>query len=178
MKFFRQVLATAALVAASFVTAELEDGVKLGPNYGGPHGDKYSDLELVGPGQTVEAISIRSSDRVDAVLLDVTDASGQKSTLEHGGGGGDMETLTLGDGEYITGVQVHWGKYYRKTRVMYIEFTTNKKHHIKGGTPQDNTDKIGKDDAPEGYQLGGFDGFAGNELDSLAPIWTKIDPST
>eukprot|EP00644_Phytophthora_capsici_P006859 jgi/Phyca11/103467/e_gw1.8.492.1 len=82
----------------------------------------------------------------------------------------------MGGEEYITGIEVHWGKYYRKTRVMYIEFTTNKGKTISGGTPQENTDKMGTDTAPEGYQLGGFQGYAGNELDSVGAIWTSIEP--
>ncbi|OWZ13191.1 hypothetical protein PHMEG_00013530 [Phytophthora megakarya] len=102
--------------------------------------------------------------------------SGHKSTLKHGGGGGDKNTLTLSDGEHVTGMEVHWGKYYRKTRVMYIKFTTNKGNAIDGGTPQDNTDKIALDNAQEGYQLGGFVGFAGKELDSVGPVWTSITP--
>ncbi|POM62466.1 hypothetical protein PHPALM_28382 [Phytophthora palmivora] len=174
MKFFYQVLATVAL-AASAVTA-LEKGIMLGQTFGGPHGDKYSDFDLVEPGQTVKAITVRSADRVDAVALDIVDLTGQQSTLEHGGGGGDKNTLTLGADEHITGIEVHWGKYYRKTRVMFIQFTTDKGNTIKGGTPQDNTDKIAKENADEGYQLGGFMGFAGNELDSVGCIWTSIEP--
>ncbi|ETP07256.1 hypothetical protein F441_16435 [Phytophthora nicotianae CJ01A1] len=46
---------------------------------------------------------------------------------------------------------------------MYIEFTTDAGNTISAGSP---TDKIGKDSAPEGYQLGGFVGYSGNELDS------------
>ncbi|POM57521.1 Hypothetical protein PHPALM_37954 [Phytophthora palmivora] len=160
MKFFYQVLATVAL-AASVVTA-LEKGIMLGQTFGGPHGDK--------------AITVRSADRVDGVALDIVDLAGQPSTLEHGGGGGDKITLTLGADEHITGIEVHWGKYYRKTRIMFIQFTTDKGNIIKGGTPQDNTDKIAKENADEGYQLGGFMGFAGHELDSIGAIWTSIQP--
>ncbi|OWZ07161.1 hypothetical protein PHMEG_00020483 [Phytophthora megakarya] len=175
MKFIYQVLAAVVLMATNGITA-LEKGVLLGETFGGPHGDKYSDLDLVDPGQTVQSITIRSADRVDGVSLAITNMVGQKSTLEHGGNGGDKETLYLDDGEYITGIEVHWGKYYRKTRIMYIQFTTNKDHTISGGTPQDNTDKIGKESAENGYQLGGFIGFAGNELDSVGAIWTSIQP--
>ncbi|OWZ00545.1 hypothetical protein PHMEG_00028237 [Phytophthora megakarya] len=175
MKFLYQVISTAALLATTGVAA-LEKGILLGKTFGGPHGNKYSDLDLVDPGQTVQSITIRHGDRVDSVSLDITDLTGQKSTLEHGGGGGDKDTLHLGDGEYITGMEVHWGKYYRKTRIMYIKFTTNKGHALDGGKPHDNTDKKDKDSAEEGYQLGGFVGFAGNELDSVGAIWTSIQP--
>ncbi|KAK1941924.1 hypothetical protein P3T76_006988 [Phytophthora citrophthora] len=175
MRFFSQVLATVAIVATG-VAAELEDGVQLGEIFGGPHGKKYSDIELVSAGQAVRSITIRSSDRVDAVALDVDTIQGDPTTFYHGGNGGDKNTLTMGGDEHVTGIEVHWGKYYRKTRVMYIEFTTNAGNTLSGGTPQKNTDKIDSDTAPEGYQLGGFQGFAGNELDSVGAIWTSIEP--
>ncbi|POM58764.1 Hypothetical protein PHPALM_36541 [Phytophthora palmivora] len=174
MKFFYQVLAVVAL-ATSAVTA-LPKGVMRGDEYGGPHGDKYDDIDRVGPGQSVKSISLRSADRVDYVGLDIESMSGQKSLLEHGGGGGDKNTMTMGDGEHITSVEVHWGKYYRKTRVMYVKFTTDKGNFIEGGTPQDNTDKIAIEEADEGYQLGGFSGFAGHELDQMGCLWTSIKP--
>ncbi|POM78355.1 Hypothetical protein PHPALM_4123 [Phytophthora palmivora] len=153
MKFIFQVLATVAL-AASVVTA-FDKGIMVGNTFGGPHGDKYSDLDLVDPGQTVKSITVRSADRVDSVSLDVVDSTGQSSTLKHGGDGGDENTLTMGNGEHITGVEGN---------------------SIKGGTPQRDTDNMGKDSASDGYQLGGFAGFAGNELDSVGAIWTNIKP--
>ncbi|KAG6952216.1 hypothetical protein JG688_00013376 [Phytophthora aleatoria] len=174
MKSIFQVLAAVALVACG--ASALENGVLLGETFGGPHGDKYSDLDLASPDQTVRAITIRSADRVDAVCLDVTDLSGQMTTLYHGGNGGDAETLTLPEGEHIIGVQAHWGKYYRKTRLMYVEFTTDKGNVISGGTPAEDADRKGKDTAPEGYQLGGFVGYSGNELDSMGAVWTSIEP--
>ncbi|KAF1787206.1 Jacalin-like lectin domain [Phytophthora cactorum] len=174
MKLILQVLTTVALAAVG--DALLRDGIIPGKVYGGPHGKKYSDEELIAPGQTVNSITIRSSDRVDSVCLDVTDRSGQNSQLCHGGDGGDEKTLELGEDEHIIGIQAHWGKYYRKTRVMYVKFTTDKGNAIFGGTPTDNTEKKDKEEADDGFQLGGFHGFSGNELDSVGAIWTAIDP--
>ncbi|KAG6945787.1 hypothetical protein JG688_00016382 [Phytophthora aleatoria] len=171
MKFIVQVLAAMAFVAGG--AAELQDGVQLGETFGGPHGDKYSDLDLASPDQTVRSITIRASDRVDAVSLDVADLKGLTTTLYHGGGGGDPNTLALGENEHIIGIEAHWGKYYHHTRIMYIKFTTDAGNTISGGNP---TDQIGKDSAPDGYQLGGFTGFCGDELDSVGAIWTSIKP--
>ncbi|ETO75321.1 hypothetical protein F444_09053 [Phytophthora nicotianae P1976] len=92
--------------------------------------------------------------------------------MVHGGDGGDKNTLTLGEDEHITGIEAHWGKYYRHTRILYIKFTTDAGNTISGGT---QTDQIGKDGAPEGYQLGGFVGYSGNEVDSVAAVWTRIE---
>ncbi|OWZ14555.1 hypothetical protein PHMEG_00011956 [Phytophthora megakarya] len=175
MKFFYQVMATATLVVASGVAA-LKDGVQLGTTFGGPHGYKYSDQDLVEPGQTVHSITVRGDDRVDSVSLDITNLADQSSTLKHGGGGGDEEFLPLRDDEHITGIEVHWGKYYRKTRVMYVKFTTDMGNWVDAGTPHQNTDKKDTETAPEGFQLGGFVGFAGRELDSVGAVWTRIEP--
>ncbi|OWZ03822.1 hypothetical protein PHMEG_00024383 [Phytophthora megakarya] len=174
MKFIYQIVAVATLVVASGVAA-LKDGVQLGSTFGGHHGDKYSDQDVVDPGQTVQSIAVRAADRGDCVSLDVTNPAGQMSTLEHGGGGGEKETLNLGEDEHITSIEVHWGKYYRKTRVMYIKFTTDQGNSIEGGTPHDSIAKMATENAPVGFQLGGLVGFAGNELDSVGAVWTRID---
>uniref|UniRef100_H3GDX7 Jacalin-type lectin domain-containing protein n=1 Tax=Phytophthora ramorum TaxID=164328 RepID=H3GDX7_PHYRM len=171
--FMCQALVTLALVAHNAVA--LENGVVLSEVFGGPHGDKYSDMDLISPGQEVHSITIRAGKRINGVGLDITDPDGTKSTFYHGGGGGDSNTLTLGADEYVTGIEVHWGKYYGHTRVKYICFTTSAGNTLSGGT---QTANVGNDTAPEGYQLGGFIGYAGNELDSVGAIWTSISSSS
>ncbi|KAG3079439.1 hypothetical protein PI124_g20350 [Phytophthora idaei] len=47
MKSIFQVLAAVALVACG--ASALENGVLLSETFGGPHGDKYSDLDLISP---------------------------------------------------------------------------------------------------------------------------------
>ncbi|KAG4046199.1 hypothetical protein PC123_g18414 [Phytophthora cactorum] len=170
LRTFFQVLAAVVFAAGA---AALENGIRLGETFGGPHGKRFSDLDLASTGQIVRSITIRSGERVDAVSIDVTDPSGQTTTLYHGGGGGDKNTLTLGTDEYITGIEAHSGKHFGRTRIKYIEFTTNKRNAISGGYPTGN---IEKDSAPEGYQLGGFVGSSANELDSVGAIWTSIEP--
>ncbi|ETI37404.1 hypothetical protein F442_16443 [Phytophthora nicotianae P10297] len=146
MKFFIPVLTAVAFLTGG--AAALDKGVLLGETFGGPHGHKYSDLGIISPGQIT-------------------------TFLRHGGKGGVAKTLDLAEDEHIIGIQAHWAKYYRHTRIMYIEFTTDAGNTISAGSP---TDKIGKDSAPEGYQLGGFVGYSGNELDSVGAISTSIDP--
>ncbi|ETL38301.1 hypothetical protein L916_10102, partial [Phytophthora nicotianae] len=125
-------------------------------------------------GQKVLSINLRAGERVDAVILTIVNPSGEESTLYHGGDGGDLETpLALAEGEYITVMEAHAGTHKGRTRVKYIKFTTNKGNFIEGGTP---THKIGTDTAKEGYQLGGFDGRSGDELDLVSAIWTSIQP--
>ncbi|KAF4029725.1 putative secreted protein [Phytophthora infestans] len=82
-------------------------------------------------------------------------------------------TLTLGAGEFITGIEAHWGEKDDHTRDKYIQFTTSSGKTISGGNP---TKDIGKDSAPPGYQLGGFVGTCGKELDSVGVVllrWRK-----
>ncbi|EGZ09150.1 hypothetical protein PHYSODRAFT_318848 [Phytophthora sojae] len=166
MKF----LATVALLATS--AAALKDGVRLSETFGGPHGNKYTDMDLVAPGQAVKSITIRTGERVNGVGIHFIDLTGKDQYLYHGGGGGDNNTLTLGQNEYVTGIEAHWGEYHSHTRVRFIQFTTSANNTISGGT---RATKIGTDTAPEGYQLGGFLGTSGVELDSVAAIWTSIN---
>ncbi|ETI56109.1 hypothetical protein F441_01259 [Phytophthora nicotianae CJ01A1] len=174
MTLIIQVLTTIALAVGG--AAALPEGVRPGKTFGGPHGDEYSDLELVSPGQVVNSVTIRGSDRVDAVGLDVTDPDGQQLLLYHGGDGGESKTLILSKDEHIVGVFAQWVKYYRKTRLMYLKFTTDKNNTISGGYYDKETDKQDSDNAPKGFQLGGFEGYCGNELDSMRSLWTSIEP--
>ncbi|KAF4147949.1 Jacalin-like lectin domain [Phytophthora infestans] len=135
------------------------------------HADQYSDLDLVGPGQTVQALTVRSGKRVSGVGLDITNVFGQQVNLYHGGDGGDKNTLTLGRGEYITAIEAHWGEKGDHTRIKYIRFNTTAGNTISGGNPTEN---IGMDSAPVNYQLGGFVGYCGRELDSVGAVWTRI----
>ncbi|KAG3144021.1 hypothetical protein PI126_g14343 [Phytophthora idaei] len=168
---YLNVLATVALVACG--ATALPNGIQLSEVFGGPHGRKYSDVELVTTGQTVQAIIIRSGERVNGVGLEITSPTGEKSPLYHGGGGGEQQRWTFGAGEYITGIEAHWGEKGDHTRVKYIQFTTTLNNTISGGNP---TKDIGKDTAPEGYQLGGFFGTCGKELDSVGAVWVSIAP--
>jgi hypothetical protein len=117
--------------------------------------------------------AVQAGERVNGIGIDVTSPTGQKSTLFHGGHGGNPSTLLLGSGEYITGIEAHWGEKGDHTRIKYIKFTTSSGNVIQGGNP---TKDIGTDTAPANYQLGGFVGTSGGEPDSVGAIWTSITP--
>ncbi|OWY91771.1 hypothetical protein PHMEG_00039511, partial [Phytophthora megakarya] len=148
-------------------------GVLLSETFGGPHGTKYSDLDLAEPGQIVHSVTIRAGERVNGVGITFTDTSGQQTTIYHGGRGGHVKEHSLGEGEYVTGIEAHWGEKGDHTRIKFLKLTTNLGNSFEGGNP---TKDIGKDSAPEGYQLGGFIGTSGKELDSMGAIWTSITP--
>ncbi|KAF4139631.1 Jacalin-like lectin domain [Phytophthora infestans] len=157
-----------------YEAATLPPGVYVGPEFGGPHGDDFTDASLVKSGQKVLSIILRAAERVDAVILTIVNPAGEENTFYHGGFGGVLKTpLTLAQGEYITVMEAHAGKHKGRTRVKYIKFTTNLGNFIEGGT---QTDKTGSDTAEDGYQLGGFAGRSGDELDLVSAIWTSIQP--
>ncbi|KAJ8576610.1 hypothetical protein ON010_g2601 [Phytophthora cinnamomi] len=162
----------AALIATG--AAELPEGVYLTETHGGPHGDEYSDAMLVKAGQVVKSVTVCSGDRVDGVGLEV---DGLRDQLYHGGRHGDMNTRTLAAGEHVISMEVHWDEQHSRTRVFFVNFTTSLNNSIVGGTPVPDSDTHlkAKDVADTGYQLGGFIGYAGRELDSVAALWTKID---
>ncbi|GMF33017.1 unnamed protein product [Phytophthora lilii] len=136
--------------------AALENGVVLSETFGGPHGNKYSDLDLAAAGQSVHSITIRSSERVDGVGIDVTDPSGVKSTFYHGGGGSNPNTLTLGAGEYNHEIGGSLGRDAQPHRIKFISFTTSAGNTISGGTPTKNVGKDSASGLPTGRLLWHF----------------------
>ncbi|KAI9984544.1 hypothetical protein PInf_005902 [Phytophthora infestans] len=131
-------------------------------------------VPMVTTSPTLLSIILRAAERVDAVILTIVNPAGEENTFYHGGFGGVLKTpLTLAQGEYITVMEAHEGKHKGRTRVKYIKFTTNLGNFIEGGT---RTDKTGSDTAEDGYQLGGFAGRSGDELDLVSAIWTSIQP--
>ncbi|POM62681.1 hypothetical protein PHPALM_28124 [Phytophthora palmivora] len=84
-----------------------------------------------------------------------------------------MNTTALAEGEHITDIEANRGKQKGHTRVKYIKFTTNLGKVIEGGR---RTDSVDVDKAKEGFQLGGFIGRSGDEVDMVGAIWTSIQP--
>ncbi|KAF1791060.1 Jacalin-like lectin domain [Phytophthora cactorum] len=134
----------------------VEDSVQLSESFGGPHGTEFSDEAAATSGQTVASITIRAGERVE----------------DHGGTGGDPKTLKLGEGEYITSMEAHWGKKSGRTRIFYLSFGTSAGNSVSAGTQTEDKNSV---TAPKGFQLGGFFGRDGDEIDTLGAIWTSIE---
>eukprot|EP00644_Phytophthora_capsici_P006512 jgi/Phyca11/118744/e_gw1.36.572.1 len=134
--------------------------------FGGPHGRNFSDKNYVNSGQTVSQISIYAGKRFDGVSLDIS--APKTLTFTHGGTGGDRKVLKLGEGEYVTSMEVHWGKKDGKTRLFYVNFLTSAGNSLAGGSMTDQKSTV---TAPEGFQLAGFFGKSGKEIDMLGAIW-------
>ncbi|KAG6609034.1 Phospholipase D gamma 3 [Phytophthora cinnamomi] len=147
----------------------LNEGIRLSNAVGGPHGDQFTDVASAAGGQTVKSITLRSGSRVDAVSLTIS--SPTSTTFSHGGTGGTAKTLALSSGEYITSIEVHWGKYNSHTRIFYLKFATSLGNTLSGGTTTSESATVY---APDGYQLSAFHGRDGDAIDALGAIWTKI----
>ncbi|KAG6606611.1 uncharacterized protein IUM83_19040 [Phytophthora cinnamomi] len=172
MKLLSQVLAAVALMATSG-TAEDYEATKLSEKFGEPHGDLFSDEDIVGYGQTELSITIRTGERVNGVGMNGTNLWGTQFYLYHGGDGGDLKSLTPNPGERFQCLEAHWGAYHGRTRIRYIRVNTTTGRELEGGTP---TTRTGTTCAPDGFQLGGFYGSSGVELDQIGAIWVNNKP--
>jgi hypothetical protein len=135
-------------------------------DFGGPHGTFYSDIASVPASAQATTISMRSASRVDQVGLTLANGT----TLTHGGTGGTPSSLTLGSGEYVNSAHLCEGQYNGDTRIFYAKFTTNLGNTLAGGT---TTSDCTTYTAPSGWQLAGFYGRSGDEVDKLGLIYTQ-----
>ncbi|KAE9005823.1 hypothetical protein PF011_g11868 [Phytophthora fragariae] len=69
-------------------------------------------------------------------------------------------------------MEAHWGQKSGRTRIFYLSFGTNEGNTVSGGT---QTEEKGSVTAPEGYQLGGFFGRDGDNIDLVGVVWTSIE---
>ncbi|MEU6228814.1 jacalin-like lectin [Streptomyces sp. NPDC047042] len=139
---------------------------QLSDQFGGPHGDYYNDIDAVPAGARPVSISLRAGSRVDGVGLTL----GNGTVLSHGGSGGTASSLTLGSGEYVTSAQLCQAEKSGHTRIFYAKFDTNLGRSLSGGT---TTSDCVTRTAPAGWQLAGFHGRSGDEIDKLGFIFTK-----
>lgn len=134
--------------------------------WGGPHGDWFSDLPTLG-GKTApktSVISFRGGSRLDSVGLSLTDGT----TFAHGGSGGTLSTLTLGATEYWTVGELCQGQKDGHTRNFYVKATTSTGRTLESGS---RTSDCTTFTAPSGWQIVGFLGQAGDEMDQLAFVY-------
>ncbi|MEU1177834.1 jacalin-like lectin [Streptomyces sp. NPDC005820] len=139
---------------------------QLSDQFGGPHGDYYNDIAGVPAGARASTIALRAGSRVDQ--LSVTLSNG--TTLAHGGTGGTASSLTLGSGEYVTTAYLCQAEKDGHTRIFYARFTTNLGRTLAGGT---TTSDCVTRTAPSGWQIAGFHGRSGDEVDKVGFIYTQ-----
>ncbi|MGI5460105.1 jacalin-like lectin [Streptomyces sp. CA-249302] len=139
---------------------------QLSDQFGGPHGDYFNDIDSVPAAARATTIALRSGSRVDQ--MSVTLANG--TTLAHGGTGGTASSLTLGSTEYVTTAYLCQGVKDDHTRIFYAKFTTNLGRTLAGGT---TTSDCVTRTAPSGWQIAGFHGRTGDEVDKIGFIYTQ-----
>ncbi|MGP4029925.1 jacalin-like lectin [Actinomadura sp. 3N407] len=152
-------------IATRFAWTQNPD-YRLSDQFGGPHGDHFNDINDVPAAARPTEISLRTGARVDRIAI--TPAEG--ATFAHGGTGGSASSLTLGNGEHLTSAYLCRGRKDGHTRIFYARLTTNLGNTLAGGT---TTSDCTTRKAPPGWQISGFHGRSGNELDKIGFIYTR-----
>lgn len=145
----------------------LATNLKLSDPFGGPHGTSYNDVNSIPDNPVVRTVGIRTGSRVDQVNLTLTDGT----HFVHGGTGGTAHSLTLNPAEYLNSITMCSGKKDGHTRVFYIKFTTSAGRELSGGATTETSVTY---TAPAGWQIVGFHGRSGSELDKCGVIYAPV----
>jgi hypothetical protein len=152
----------------SYATA---GNLALSDQFGGPHGTSYNDSSALPPTPAVTKLTIQTGNRVDHV--ETTLSNGY--VFSHGGTGGTAQTLALGSGEYLNAVNLCVDQYQGHTRVFSIKFTTSNGRSLSGGTTSSSCTTYA---APSGWQIVGFHGRSGDEVDKLGIVYAPVPNTT
>ncbi|TQJ56509.1 jacalin-like lectin [Streptomyces sp. NBC_00080] len=135
---------------------------------GGPHGTAFNDADDLPATPAPRTLTLRGGARLDAVAL--THDGG--TTLTHGGTGGTATSLTLATGEHLTSVKLTQGQKDGRTRIFSAAFTTDRSRTLSSGTA---TTAATTFTAPSGWQIVGFTGRGGDEVDKLGVLYAPIN---
>ncbi|MEV1078143.1 jacalin-like lectin [Streptomyces sp. NPDC050211] len=145
----------------------VNSALKASDFWGGPHGTAFNDADDLPATVSPRTLTLRGASRLDAVSL--THDGG--TTLSHGGTGGTATSLTLASGEHLTSVKLTQGQKDGHTRIFSAAFTTDKGRTLTSGTA---TSAAKTFTAPSGWQIVGFTGRAGTEIDKLGVLYAPI----
>jgi endonuclease/exonuclease/phosphatase family metal-dependent hydrolase len=145
----------------------LNSSLKASDFFGGPHGTAFNDADNLPSTVSPRTLTLRGASRLDAVSL--THDGG--TTLSHGGTGGTATSLTLATGEHLTSVKLTEGQNDSQTRIFSASFTTDKGRTLSSGTATTDTKTF---TAPSGWQIAGFTGRSGDEIDKLGVLYAPI----
>ncbi|WP_033328789.1 jacalin-like lectin [Streptomyces yerevanensis] len=135
--------------------------------FGGPHGTAFNDADDLPATPAPRTLTLRGNARLDAVSL--THDGG--TSLTHGGTGGTASSLTLAPDEHLTSVKLTSAQKDGRTRIFSAAFTTDKSRTLASGSPTSSTVTY---TAPAGWQIVGFAGRAGTEIDKLGVLYAPI----
>ncbi|MFJ9584088.1 jacalin-like lectin [Streptomyces acidicola] len=145
----------------------LDASLRASDFFGGPHGTAFNDADDLPSTVSPRTLTLRGSSRLDAVSL--THDGG--TVLSHGGTGGTAGSLTLASGEHLTSVKLTQGQKDGRTRIFSAAFTTDKGRSLSSGTVTSDAKTF---TAPSGWQIVGFTGRGGDEIDKLGVLYAPI----
>ncbi|KKD06016.1 jacalin-like lectin [Streptomyces sp. WM6386] len=145
----------------------LDSSLRASDFLGGPHGTAYNDADDLPTTVSPRTLTLRGGSRLDAMSL--THDGG--TTLTHGGTGGTASSLTLASGEHLRSVKLTQGQKDGRTRIFSAAFTTDKGRTLSSGTATSDTKTF---TAPSGWQIVGFTGRSGGEIDKLGVLYAPI----
>lgn len=138
----------------------------LSDQFGGPHGDFFTDVNDLDADDAPSVLRLRAGTRVDSIGATLADGT----VLDHGGSGGTLSELALASGEYPVSLHLCQAENDGHTRIFYARFTTSTGRTLAAGT---TTSDCTTYTAPTGWQITGFHGRAGAELDKVGVIYTR-----
>ncbi|URZ15184.1 jacalin-like lectin [Clostridium felsineum] len=143
------------------------DNVSLSESFGGKGGFGFNNIDNIK--NKPSKLIMRADRRVDAVGMDYLDGS----EILNGGNGGNQNSITLQNNEYVTKATLCKGQKSGTStdRIFYAKFETNKGQTLEGGTKTDDSEVV---TAPNGWYIAGFFGRADDEVDKLGVIYNKI----
>ncbi|MFJ5222905.1 jacalin-like lectin [Streptomyces sp. NPDC088400] len=132
--------------------------------FGGPHGTAFNDGDNLPATPAPRTLTLRGGSRLDALSLTLDGGT----VLGHGGTGGTAASLTLASGEHLTSVKLTRGQKDGETRVFSAAFTTDAGRTLASGSATSDAVTL---TAPAGWQIVGFTGRSGDEIDKLGVIY-------
>jgi hypothetical protein len=115
----------------------------------------------------VRTIGLRAGSRVDQVSIAFTSGT----SLVHGGTGGTAQSLALAAGEHVVKAELRADAFNGHTRIFWARLTTSLGRTISGGTQSGASATF---TAPAGWQIAGFHGRSGDELDKIGMIYAPL----
>lgn len=145
-------------------TWAVSDSFRQSGFWGGPYGTWFNDLPTLPASPKASVLTFSGGSRLDSVGLTLTDGT----AFSHGGTGGTASSLTLTSSEYWVEAELCQGVRNSETRNFYILATTSTGRTLSAGTA---TSDCATFTAPDGWQIVGFLGQDGDEMDQLAFIY-------
>ncbi|PVI08711.1 hypothetical protein DM02DRAFT_608066 [Periconia macrospinosa] len=140
----------------------------IGESFGGVDGTWFNDLDALSAvgAPSVASLTLRGSERLDAISATLSSGT----VLSHGGSGGTAATLTLDAGETLKSAVLCRGNRNGKARIFSATITTSKSRTLTAGKATSDCATI---TAPQGYNMVGFYGHDGDEIDKLGFIYSR-----